>query len=32
VGLRHNTIDVRDIFDGNAAWQSAGTYTTAENN
>jgi hypothetical protein len=32
VTLRHNTIDISDTFDGNAAWQGSGTYSTAENN
>jgi hypothetical protein len=32
VTLRHNTIDISDTYDGNAAWQSSGTYSRAENN
>ena len=32
VTLRHNTIDISATFHGNAAWQSSGTYSRAENN
>jgi hypothetical protein len=32
VTLRHNTIDISDTFHGNAAWQSSGTHSRAENN
>jgi hypothetical protein len=32
VTLRHNTIDLSGTFDGNAAWQSSGSYSRAENN
>jgi hypothetical protein len=32
VTLRHNTIDISDTYDGNAAWQSSGTYSRVENN
>jgi hypothetical protein len=32
VTLRHNTIDISDTNHGNAAWQSSGAYSRAENN
>ena len=32
VTLRHNTIDISDTSHGNAAWQSSGSYSRAENN